>query len=436
MNRINKYLNENITKVILWFVLLSPIFDLTTSILLNIAKIEFNFIIILKMLFMIICIYYLFFISKSKYKKISITYVITTSIYIIIYSLMMIKQKDVSVLSYEIQNLFRSFFFPLTLVPIFNIYEEKKFNFNNKHLSIILLAYIILLFIPTITKTDFSSYAYSKVGSIGWFNSTNEIGAIISILLPFGIYNLFRVKNLLLKIVILLTSIYTYFSLGTKVPILSLGIVIMAYFLIYIVKIIKQRKIKQISILLISTLIMVAASIVLVPKTSFYKNIKIHLDFLEIKSITDFYDVHIIDHFIFSERVSFYMDTKKNYMKAPTEQKLLGIGYIENYGTDDVKIKMIEMDYYDIFFRNGLIGFILYFIPYIIILVKVFKKLSSKDNILTTEKMNLYLSIILILILSLFSGHIITSPSVSIFCTIILIMTLKEDNNENGIFDS
>lgn len=436
MNRINKYLNENITKIILWFVLLSPIFDLITSILLNIAKIEFNFIIIFKMLFMIICIYYLFFISKSKYKKISIAYVITTSIYIIIYSIMMIKQKDASVLSYEIQNLFRSFFFPLTLVPIFNIYEEKKFDFNNKHLSIILLIYIILLFIPTITKTDFSSYAYSKVGSIGWFNSTNEIGAIISILLPFGIYNLFRVKSLLLKIVILLTSIYTYFSLGTKVPILSLWIVIMAYFLIYIVKIIKQRKIKQISILLISILIMVAASIVLVPKTSFYKNIKIHLDFLEIKSITDFYDIHIIDHFIFSERVSFYMDTKKNYMKAPTEQKLLGIGYIENYGTDDVKIKMIEMDYYDIFFRNGLIGFILYFIPYIIILVKVFKKLSSTDNILTTEKMNLYLSIILILILSLFSGHIITSPSVSIFCTIILIMTLKEDNNENGIFDS
>ncbi len=436
MTKINNYLKENITKIILYFVLLSPIFDLITSLLLNVAKIEFNFIIAFKMLFMLICIYYLFFISKAKYKKISIAYIITTSIYIIVYSLITIKQKDLNVLPYEIQNLFRSFFYPLTLVSIFNIYEEKQFNIDNKHLSIILLIYIILLFIPTITKADFSSYAYSKVGSIGWFNSTNEIGAIISILLPFGIYNLFKIKNLVLKITILLISIYTYFSLGTKVPILSLVIVIMTYLLIYVIKIIKLKKIKNILIIIISISIITITSIILIPKTSFYKNIKIHLDFLEIKSITDFYDVHIIDHFIFSERVSFYIDTRKNYIKAPIEQKLLGIGYIENYGTDNVKIKTIEMDYYDIFFRNGLIGFTLYFIPYIIILIKIFKKLSLKNNILTIEKLNLYLSIILILILSLFSGHIITSPSVSIFCIIILIMTLKEDNNENGIFDS
>ena len=436
MNKINNCLKENITKIILCFVLLSPIFDLTTSILLNVAKMEFNFIIIFKMLFMLMCIYYIFFISKTKYKKISIVYIAIIFVYIIIYSLITIKQKDISTLPYEIQNLFRSFFFPLTLVSIFNIYEEKQLNISNKQLSIVLLTYIILLFVPTITKTDFSSYAYSKVGSIGWFNSTNEIGAIISILLPFGIYNLFKIKNILLKIAILLTSIYTYFSLGTKVPILSLGIVIMTYILIYVIKIIKQKKINQILILTISIAIITTASIILVPKTSFYKNIKIHLDFLEIKSITDFYDIHIIDHFIFSERVSFYMNTRKNYIKSPIEQKIFGIGYIENYGTDEVKIKMIEMDYYDIFFRNGLIGFNLYFIPYIVILIQIFKKLSSKNNILTTEKLNLYLSIILILILSLFSGHIITSPSVSIFCIIILIMTLKEDNNENGIFSS
>lgn len=438
MKKINTFLNENITKIILIFIFLGPIFDLSTSLLLNLAKIEFNIIILFKMLFMAINIYYLFFISKSKYKKISIIYIILLAFYIILYSILTITQKDISTLPYEIQNAFRNFFFPINLVCIFNVYQEKEFNINNKHLSIILLTYIILLFIPTITKTDFSSYAYSKVGSIGWFNSTNEIGAILSILLPFGIFNLKKIKSKIVKIILLLISLYTYFSLGTKVPILSLGIVLGTLLLLYIIKIIKLKKIKQILVISTASIMMIAFAIILIPKTSFYKNIQIHLDFLEVKSISDFYDIHIIDHFIFSERVSFYIKTKNNYLIAPIEQKLLGIGYIENYGTDNINIKTIEMDYYDIFFRNGIIGFTLYFIPYIIILAKIIRKLWDKNNIITKEKINLYISIVLILLLSLFSGHIITAPSVSIFCIIILIMTLKskEDNNENSIFNS
>lgn len=437
MKKLNEFLNKNITKMILIFTFLSPFFDLSTSLLLNLVKIEFNIIIIFKMLFMAICIYYLFFVSKSKYKSPSIVYILAIVLYIFLYTILTIIQKDTSVLSYEIQHAFRNFFFPINLVCIANIYEEKEFNITIKHLSIILLSYIILLFIPTITKTDFSSYAYSKVGSIGWFNSTNEIGAILSILLPFGILSLSKIKNIIIKLVLLLISVYTYFSLGTKVPILSLGIVIGTLLLICIIKIIKLKKIKQIIIISISSIIMIITAIILIPKTSFYKNIQIHLDFLEVKSISDFYDIHIIDHFIFSERISFYVKTKTNYLNAPIEQKLLGIGYIENYGTDNINIKTIEMDYYDIFFRNGIIGFILYFIPYIIILTKIVKKLGHKNNAITKEKIDLYLSIILILLLSLFSGHIITAPSVSIFCIIILIMTLnEEDNNENSIFSN
>ena len=33
-------------------------------------------------------------------------------------------------------------------------------------------------------------------------------------------------------------------------------------------------------------------------------------------------------------------------------EQLFGIGYIENYGTDDVNLKMVERDYFDIFYRE------------------------------------------------------------------------------------
>lgn len=433
MKRINELLDSKIILIILGFMFLSPLFDLATSLLINVVKINFNFVILIKMLFMAILVYYVFFISKNKKK---IIYLLLMFIYIICSFIMTIEYKGTIASLEELQNLFRNFFFPINLICILDVYQNKEFNIDSKKLSIILFTYILLLFVPTITGTDFNSYAYSKTGSIGWFNSTNEIGAIISILLPFGMCNLLKVKNIIEKIIIFLISIFTYFSLGTKVPILSLGIVIGVYLIIYIVKLIKKKQKKLLLVISSSFIVLMFGMVILVPKTSFYKNIIIHLEFLKIDSIDDFANTHIIDHFIFSERVSFYTETKDKYLESSLPEKLLGIGYTEVNDENLDEVKTIEMDYYDIFFRNGIIGFILFFIPYVLVLkdiiIKLFKKIKNKLVI----DYNLYLSISLILILSLFSGHVITAPSVSIFCIIILIMTLKEDSDENSLSNS
>ena len=91
-------------------------------------------------------------------------------------------------------------------------------------------------------------------------------------------------------------------------------------------------------------------------------------------------------------------------------------------GTDDVNIKTIEMDYFDVLYRNGYVGFILYFIPVIYILYKI------KMN----KKLEIY-SLVLSLILALFQGHILVSPSVSI-CVIIIM--LNGGNYEKLFYNS
>lgn len=433
MKKVNKLIDSKITLIIMVFLFLGPLFDLATSLLINVVKINFNFVILIKMLFMAILVYYVFFISKNKQK---IIYLLLIFIYMICSFIMTIEYKGTIASLEELQNLFRNFFFPINLICILDIYQNKKFNIDSKKLSIILFTYILLLFVPTITGTDFNSYAYSKTGSIGWFNSTNEIGAIISILLPFGVCNLLKIENIIEKIIIFLISIFTYFSLGTKVPILSLGIVIGVYLIIYIVKLIKKKQKKLLLVISSALIVLMFGMVILVPKTSFYKNIIIHLEFLKIDSIDDFASIHIIDHFVFSERVSFYIETKDKYLESSLSEKLLGIGYTEIDEKNLDEVKTIEMDYYDIFFRNGIIGFILFFIPYVLVLkdiiINLFKKIKNELVI----DYNLYLSISLILILSLFSGHVIIAPSVSIFCIIILIMTLKEDSDENSLSNS
>ena len=409
----NKWLDKNIIKIVNIFLILGPFFDLTTSLLINIFKINFNFIIIFKLLFLTLIVYYSIFVSKNKYKKYSLIYYLLLFLYILITVIYAYLNKD---FIYEVSNLFRYFFFPISLVSIYILYLDNK-KIDSKVLSLIFLEYLLLIFIPIITKTGFNSYAYSKVGSIGWFNSTNEIGGIFTILLPFFLKELINKKNIFLTIIFSIIIIFVSFSMGSKVPVITTLLTYLVFIILYL----KNNK-EKIKFFIIPIVLLISLSIYLVPKTNFYKNIKIHLDFLEIKNVSDLLTIKNIDHFIFSSRLKFLNETKTNFNNSNLYSHIMGIGYIENYGTDNINIKTIEMDYFDILYRNGYIGFILYFISIIYILYKI------KMN----KKLEIY-SLILSLILALFQGHILVSPSVSI-CVIIII--LNGGNYEKLLYNS
>ena len=114
--------------------------------------------------------------------------------------------------------------------------------------------------------------------------------------------------------------------------------------------------------------------------------------------------------------MTFLSNTSGYYRSVDVSQKLFGIGFIENYGTDLVSTKMIEMDYFDILFRNGFVGFILFFSVFPVI----YEKRNKEKNMLLN--LEIYISVILIFILAFFTGHILISPSVSIFVALILII--------------
>ena len=409
----NKWLDKNIIKIITLFLILGPFFDLTTSLLINVFKINFNFIIIVKLSFLFIILYYSIFISKNKYKKYKLLYYLFIFMYLLISIVYAYLNKD---FIYEISNIFRYFFFPIALVSLYILYlDNKKISF--KILSIVFLEYLLLIFIPIITKTGFNSYAYSKVGSIGWFNSTNEIGGIFTILLPFFLKELINKKNIILNIIFFIIIIFVSFSMGSKVPVITTLLTYLLFIILYL----KNNK-EKIKLLVLPFILLISLSIYLIPKTNFYQNIKIHLDFLEIKNVEDLLTIKNIDHFIFSSRLKFLNETRTNFNNSDLYNHIMGIGYIENYGTDDVNIKTIEMDYFDILYRNGYVGFILYFIPVIYILYKI------KMN----KKLEIY-SLVLSLILALFQGHILVSPSVSI-CVIIIM--LNGGNYEKLFYNS
>ena len=236
-------------------------------------------------------------------------------------------------------------------------------------------------------------------------------------MLPFFLKELINKKNLFLTIIFSIIIIFVSFSMGSKVPVITTLLTYLLFIMIYL----KNNK-DKIKFFVLPFILLLSLGIYLIPKTNFYKNIKIHLDFLEIKNVNDLLTIKNIDHFIFSSRLKFLNETKTNFNNSNLYSHIMGIGYIENYGTDDINIKTIEMDYFDIFYRNGYIGFILYFIPIIYILYKI------KMN----KKLEIY-SLILAIILALFQGHILVSPSVSI-CVIIIM--LNGGNYEKLLYNS
>ena len=427
MKRVMDFLDKNKTNILLIYLFSQPFLDLVTSICLNILNINLTVGIVVRVLFLIFLAFMFIFNSKSETKKKKFLYLIIISLYLIIFFTQILLLKGTDVLFYELSNTIRCFYFPILLILLIDYLEKEKIEIKEKVWHYLFMIYIILISIPTITNTGFNGYTQGKIGNIGWFNSSNEISAIISLLLPLFMNSLKTIKNKLILVIELFITLYVIFNLGSKIVILSLGIIILYYGYKYIRKLISNKEKKKIGLLTTCLVICLVVASIFVPRTNFYKNIKIHLDFLEVDNAVEvFTNPKVFDHFIFSSRLTFLENTYSNYMNSNLSEKILGIGYIENYGTDNVSLKMIEMDPFDILFRHGILGFIIYFIPFICALIEIKDKFKMNKE---KSKVVLIMSVIIGIILMCLSGHVLTSPAVSIYLSVVMMLLIVNSFN-------
>lgn len=419
MKKINNFFKYNTEKIITLFLYIQPFLDILTAI--SIKKLNINLTIgsIVRFIFLIFCIFYLAFINKQDKKK-NIFFLIVMGIYFTIYGSISYYYKDLHASLYDIKNLLNTFYLPIILISFIEMFKEYNIKLNIKHLVTVYSIYIIAIIIPNITHTAFLSYSHSKLGTVGWFLSANAIGNILSFLLPIIIYYFIAKKKKILGIVLLIATLYVFASMGTKVPILSLLVIIFTNFIYYFIKNIKEKNKKNISVIISLLIAIIISCFLILPKTSFYKNIQIHMNFYRINSISEIFSSYDnVNNLIFSERLTFLKNTNNSYKNSHLLEKIFGIGYIQNYKTKNESTKTIEMDYFEVFYRHGIIGFIIYFGIFIKILINAFKKIIMNFNLLNTEYLT---SLILILLLAIFSGHILVTPSVSIFIVIVFML--------------
>ena len=412
-----KLIKKNLNLIISIFILCLPIIDLITGLCLHIFNIEFTFGIIIKVLFLLIIMFISLFIYK---KKVFLPYLLIL-IYFIFYILGFILYKDTSLLP-NIQSLIKTFYFPILLISLYPLRDE--FRISKMTLFVTMFLYIILIFAPLTLGVGFKTYQITKAGTLGFYNSANEISGIISILTPIMFIMFKDIKNPIIKTILTFIYLVVILMIGTKTPLLSLFITIGFTILYLWTNSLKKKNYKPVLISFLGLVVAIIVLIIVIPKTNFYKNIETHLNYLKVDNITDvFEDEKLVDHFIFSQRLTFLNKKAYLYKKANTYQKLFGIGYLKD---NNKPSKLIEMDYFDIYYSHGIVGFLVFFIPVLLILFKVL----SPTKKMNYDRFMLDLSFLLIIFLAFFTGHIITAPSVSLVVTILMLMLARRKKKD------
>ena len=141
------------------FLLTLPLLDLLTS--LNNRMVE-NFLsvgMIIKGLAIIIAYIYVFFLSASKFKKVSILYYSGIIIYIVGYFLFKSDLLNLNFLVSELKYILKFIYFPVLTFALLNIFDESGFEKDklDKIMLWNLIFYILIIIIPTILDINFKS---------------------------------------------------------------------------------------------------------------------------------------------------------------------------------------------------------------------------------------------------------------------------------------
>ena len=232
ISSLNQFINNHLSIIIVIFILIQPVLDLLTSLEIHALHLGISIGSITRLLFLLFCIYYGLFVNEDKKYKITILGVI---IYLILYALVIFKYKGQNIYFYEIRNGIDTFYLPITLISFYVMFKNKAINIKLNHIIIIYMVCLFFVLFPNLTHTGFMSYYHSKVGSVGWFYSANAIGNLFAFLLPFLLYYLIKTKiNIVLKLFIILSTLYVFVSMGTKVPVLGFAICLFVNFIYYL----------------------------------------------------------------------------------------------------------------------------------------------------------------------------------------------------------
>lgn len=303
----------------------------------------------------------------------------------------------------EFKNVIVIFYLPI-MILFFSEYNNIKID--RRLIVTINFIYIFSIVLPFLFGFGFNTYsgADGKSAFLGFFLDGNELSALLIILLPLTLDYLFRNKMFVHLFIYLVIYFLSIIIIGTKVLLLGTFIVLLYFAFKGLSKVEKKKR----YICIIGILLFIGLCISVLPFTPVYKNLIISMDYYGVKNILDLFKLKFIDNIIFSNRLFYAYNVFKVY-SSNVIYVLFGIGKHTL-----LLIKDSEIDICDIVFTIGIIGTFIYLYTFS---NKVFKLKGIYKFIF-----------ILLVIISLFSGHILIKPMVATFLALLFFFSEVDEN--------
>lgn len=433
------------------FIIIQPILDIITTLSINYFNLSVTIGVIVRVLFMGLSLVVIVLSPKSKLKNWVLFYLFLLFASIGIGFIYNIFAKPIFSFFTEAQFLTKALYFPILFSALFMIYDFSKEQQEEKRkllrsVSIAAIIISVTLFVAVLTGTSGNTYPYLKAGYKGWFFAGNELGAIIAITFPllliFASIKMEQLHKWYYWLPVFFLGI-TGVLVGTKVSYFSvlLSTIIFLFSIAGAWLFDKNKRTYLLNLLLAAIFLTVFLGST--PFSPSYTNFTGDFERLPSGDETANEDEEEVEedpsadkkedkfaaedlgilNVLLSSRNIYFVGFLNYYDEADMAQKLFGMGYAGNYPE---KPKLIEMDFFDFFFSFGIIGFLLYLIPFFLLiwviistLIKNWKLVFSVENILLAT------SIVLGLGIAFLAGHVLSAPAVSIYLSLPMVLLLR-----------
>lgn len=439
----NKKLKFNLETLLYIYIISCPILDMASFIFRNTFNTSISPSTVVRPLIAIISIVYIFFKYKFKVKLIisGAIYGIYAIAHLLVFKTLQ-SGSSYSGITHELQYLVNYTFMVLNLFIYIYVFKDKEKNKLKQCILISSIIYIVSIYIAILTGTSSATYIETGMGFKGWFESGNSISAILTLTL-FIILTMVKDKkyrwiviNVALAIGVFLTTL-----IGTRVGLFGFILVIGVYLLIEVITaLINKIKIdKKIIISGIIAILGVVLIVVLVGSNTLERRkyleeeeIKVidkelnegaHItgDLMEIKSkiengtleeefmnepekqsVIDLYNIakeKDLSHTQMRNLQLIY-----NYRLVKNQSNIVYILFGNGYMNQFYEM-VLEMEIPAFLFNFGIIGFILYFIPFFAAFVYAFYMAIKNIRKIDSEYLMLLAGSGFTFALSFFSGY-------------------------------
>ncbi|GAB2538422.1 O-antigen ligase family protein [Gracilibacillus alcaliphilus] len=401
-----------IEKICIYFIILQPILDLMAFAGLAVSEIVRGFALMAGGL-------YILLFSKHR------IYLLVLAGYLIVNLATNFFLKDSFALMTEVNYIIKTVYFIVILFVFLEIGKRHALLPTIRNLVTINITVItIVMVLAELTGTGQRSYGMLiKEGHTGWFFSGNELSAIMAMGVGFVLLSFLKKGTQAAQIscfLLLAGSGWAMMTIGTKVSFGAWIIVVGAGVVWLGVDSWKkghyQKKITALVVLLL-------AAALYMPLSAIGHNLNISYPLFSNSNQQQTVPEEEVEEEpspvpvkALNGREEFMQATIDQYQQAPIVQKLFGLGYAGNYQNEP---KLIEMDFIDLFFAFGMIGFVILLLPLVYTLYHTL--IPFRRELL--QDINYFMVMIAICLglgSAALAGHVLSSPAASIYLAIAL----------------